>query len=290
MDWRATGIVCYPSNDKFLEDKERFKQVFTIHYLAKNDPPRNRRMHHMDDENNYWDEKKHWPNTSIFKWLKENKVFIAMDLIGHHAACTIGNLINIHPRITHCTTLEKHFLMPCKPFRCQKLKSSRWHQMPRPTTGKPWTAAIKWLNLSHPLKSSPWHSFMVLPPIMWQQTLSVLLQLHTITNYCENWPLDCSRTHQETSLMHSSCHPEYTQSLANLPTTTSCRKTMNFWQGASIPIEGIDETTLNTCISIIINNNKEDITVWELLLCNSWCTQVEQMETPGKIIIVMTKG
>jgi len=61
-------------------------------------------------------------------------------------------------------------------------------------------------------------------------------------------------------------------------------------QRASVPINGINETTLDTCISVTINNNKEDITIHELLLHNSWCTQVEKTETTGKIIIVMTKG
>jgi len=61
-------------------------------------------------------------------------------------------------------------------------------------------------------------------------------------------------------------------------------------QGASIPIDGINDTTLDTIISVTINNNKEDITIWELLLRNSWCTQVKQTETTRKIIIVTTKG
>ncbi len=62
--------------------------------------------------------------------------------------------------------------------------------------------------------------------------------------------------------------------------------------GASIPIEGIDETTLDTMMTLTIGKSKtkEDITLRELLLRTSWCTQVEKTETPGKIIVVTTKG
>jgi len=62
--------------------------------------------------------------------------------------------------------------------------------------------------------------------------------------------------------------------------------------GASIPIEGFDEAALNTTMSLTIGKSKtkEDITLRELFLCTSWCTQVEKMETPGKIIVITTKG
>jgi len=61
-------------------------------------------------------------------------------------------------------------------------------------------------------------------------------------------------------------------------------------QGASIPIKGITGMTLEMSISVTININKEDISICDLLLHMSWCSQVEMTETPRKIIIVMTKS
>jgi len=62
--------------------------------------------------------------------------------------------------------------------------------------------------------------------------------------------------------------------------------------GASIQIKGIDETTLGTIMTLTVGKNKtkEDITLCELFLRTSWCTQVEKTETPGKIIVITTKG
>jgi len=62
--------------------------------------------------------------------------------------------------------------------------------------------------------------------------------------------------------------------------------------GASIPVEGINEATLDTTMMLTLgkNKNKEDITLHELLLHTSWCTQVEKTETPGKNIVVTTRN
>jgi len=43
----------YPSINKFLEDKEKFKEFFTIISYAKNDPPHNRWLHHPHDKDNF---------------------------------------------------------------------------------------------------------------------------------------------------------------------------------------------------------------------------------------------
>jgi len=62
--------------------------------------------------------------------------------------------------------------------------------------------------------------------------------------------------------------------------------------GASIPVEGINKAALDTTMMLTLgkNKNKEDITLRELLLRTSWCSQVEKTETPGKIIVVTTRN
>jgi len=79
-------------------------------------------MHHLHDKNNLQDEKITNPNTSILKWLQENWVFIAVDLIAHHAAHTVGNLINIHLQITHCTTLKETLFNALQSLKIPKEK------------------------------------------------------------------------------------------------------------------------------------------------------------------------
>jgi len=94
------------------------------------------------------------------------------------------------------------------------------------------------------------------------------------------------------SLAHMQYLPSRIQSL--LGENMSCnilQKNNKFLtHGTLIPIEGINETTLDTNISVTINKNKENITVHELLLRTAWCTQVEKTKTPGKIIIITTKS
>jgi len=64
-------------------------------------------MHNPHDKNHLRDEKSPDPKLSILKWLQENRVFIAVDSIGHHATRTVGNILNIHPRITNRAALRE---------------------------------------------------------------------------------------------------------------------------------------------------------------------------------------
>jgi len=60
---------------------------------------------------------------------------------------------------------------------------------------------------------------------------------------------------------------------------------------ATIPVEGIDDETLE--LTVIPPNAKqpnEQVSIRNILLSNIWCIQVELTQTPGKIIIVTTKG
>jgi len=59
----------------------------------------------------------------------------------------------------------------------------------------------------------------------------------------------------------------------------------------TIPIEGIADDTLD--LTVIPPNAKhpnDQVSIRNILLTNTWCIQVEPTQTPGKILIVTTKG
>jgi len=96
------------NNDKFLEDEGKFNEFFMIHH------PTRKTVHLMTigcilrTTKTLSEMKKSVnPATSILKWLQENKVFIAVDLIGHHATRIVRNIINIHPHIMHHASLRE---------------------------------------------------------------------------------------------------------------------------------------------------------------------------------------
>jgi len=58
-----------------------------------------------------------------------------------------------------------------------------------------------------------------------------------------------------------------------------------------IPIEGINDDTLDlTVIPLTVTTPNDQVSIRNILLSNTWCIQVEPTQTPGKILIIMTKG
>jgi len=230
-------------------------------------------------------------STSIFKWLKENKVFIAVDSIGHHAARTIGNLINIHPRITHRSTLRETLFDALQTIKISKDEVIELAPDAKIHYEQAMDSGDEVVTFVPPFEVFP-ASLIHGPKDDRVKTDSV-----GIATASQHYKLLSELTTRlfkspPRHIAHAQFLPSGIHLVLGEPTyRTILQKNNEFLtQGASIPIDGIDETTLDTTISVTINNNKEEITVRELLLRNSWCTQVERTETPGKIIIVTTKG
>jgi len=97
----------YLINDKFPEDEAKFKEFFLIHPPTRKQPQVVtvgciiRSTKTITEMKKTTDAK-----TSILSWLKENKVFIATNTIGHHVTRMISNLIHIHPRVMHQDSLH----------------------------------------------------------------------------------------------------------------------------------------------------------------------------------------
>ncbi len=282
----------YPNNNKFPEDEGKFKEFFTIHY------PTRKTAHLVTvgciirTTKTISEMKKSTdPNTSILNWLKENRVFIAVDSIGHYAAHTISNLINIHPRITHRTTLRETLF-----DALQSIQITKEEVLEMALDAK--------AHYEHAMDSSD-EVITFVPPfevfptklIHGPTTDRVTTDSVGIATAAHHYKLLSELTtrlfkNPPQLIAHAQFLPSGIHTIIGEPTYRNILQKNNEFltQGASVPIEGIDETTLDTRISITINNNKENITVRELLLRNSWCTQVKHTETAGKIIIVTTKG
>jgi len=282
----------YPNNDKFPEDEGKFKEFFTIHYLT-------RKMAHLvtvgciicTTKTISEMKKSTDPNTSILKWLQENRVFIAVDSIGHHAARTIGNLINIHPRITHRITLRKTLFDALQTIKMTKEEVIEMAPDAAAHYEQAMDSGDEVVMFVPPFKVFP--TKLINGPA----TNRVSTDSVGIATAACHYKLLCKlMTRLFNSLPRILAHIQFLPAsiqfiLGDATYQNILQKNNEFlMQGASIPIEGIDETTLETCVSVTINNNKEEITIRELLLRNSWCTQVERTETTGKVIIVTTKS
>jgi len=59
----------------------------------------------------------------------------------------------------------------------------------------------------------------------------------------------------------------------------------------TIPIEGIDDDTLElTVLPPTAKNPTDQVSIRNIFLSNIWCLQVEPTQTPGRILLVTTKG
>jgi len=282
----------YPSNDKFPDDEGKFKEFFTIHYPT-------RKTNHLvtvgciiRTTKTISEMKKSTdPTTSILKWLKENKVFIAVDSIGHHAARTIGNLINIHPRITHRTTLRDTIFDALQAIPMTKEEVIEMAPDAKLHYEQAMDSGDEVVTFVPPFEVFP--TTLIHGPA----TDRVKTDSIGIASASHHYKLLSELTtrlfkNPPRHIAHAQFLPSGIHMIIGEPTYRNILQKNNEFltQGASIPVDGIDENTLDTRITVTINNKQEDITVRELLLRNSWCTQVEKTETPGKIIIVTTKG
>jgi len=56
--------------------------------------------------------------------------------------------------------------------------------------------------------------------------------------------------------------------------------------GATVPIGNFDQEILDITIPVNTNEHKgKQLSVHEILLSTSWCSQFEQMETPGLLLV-----
>ncbi len=284
----------YPTNDKFPEDEKKFKEFFLIHPPTRKHPQQVtvgciiRSTKTIPEIKKTPDDK-----TPIFTWLKENKVFIAADSIGHHVTRTIGNLLHIHPRITHRDTLRTSIQDAMQTVQIDA----------KEVIAMAPEAATHYQLAMDSGDDTP----TFVPPF---EVFPTRISTGTKTNrtYTDTIGIACA-THHATLLGELAARlyknpPRYLSHMKYIPSgihtvvgedtyrnmITDNNKFLT--TGASIPIEGIDETTLDTSMSLTVGKNKtkEDITLRELFLRTSWCTQVEKTETPGKIIVVTTKG
>ncbi len=284
----------YPNNDKFPEDEKKFKEFFLIHPLTRKHPTQVtvgciiRSAKTIPEIKKTSDAK-----SPILLWLKDNKVFIAADTIGHHVTRTIGNLLHIHPRITHRDSL-----------RCTLLDAMQSVKITADEVIAMTPDAADHYKLA--MDSGDDTQTFVPPFEVFPTRISTGLKNDKI--YTDTVGIACASQHAkllgELAARLFKSPPRYLSHMKFVPSgihnivgdatyrnmITDNNKFLT--SGASIPLEGIDEAALDTTMSLTIgkNKNKEDITLRELLLRTAWCTQVEKTETAGKIIVVTTKG
>ncbi len=284
----------YPTNDKFPEDEKKFKEFFLIH-------PPTRKNHQQVTVGCIIRSAKTIPEikktpdaqTPILTWLKENQVFIAADTIGHHVTRTIGNILHIHPRITHRDTLHTTLF---DAMQSVTITADEVIAM-TPDAAEHYRLAMD--------SGDDTQTFV--PPFEVFPT-RISIGLKNERRYTDTIGIACAVQHSkllgELAARLFKSPPRYLSHMKFVPSgihtivgeemyrNMIMENNKSLTAGASIPIEGFDEAALDTTMSITIGKSKtkEDITLRELFLRTSWCTQVEKTETPGKIIVVTTKG
>jgi len=284
----------YPTNDKFPEDESKFKEFFLIH------PPTHKHPHQITigciiRSSKTIPEIKQSSNdkTSLFSWLKENQVFISADSLGHHITRTIGNMLHIHPRITHRDTLCQTLYDALQTVKITSTEATAFAQ-----------DAAEHYRLA--MDSGDDTQAFVPPFEVFPTRISTSNNKDRI--YMDTIGITCATHHAkllgELTTRLFKAPPRYLSQFKFIPSgihtivgedtyrnmITDNNKFLT--SGASIPVEGIDEATLDTTMTLTLgkSKNKEDITLRELFLRTSWCSQVEKTETPRKIIVVTTRN
>jgi len=227
----------------------------------------------------------------FFTWLKEKWIFVKSDTLGHSTTRTFGFLFHAHPHLTHRTTLRETFI---DELQCIKITPTevialephaRKHYENAMESGDETPYIPPFELFTTEVIYGPTGQRVKTPAIGLQcKTENINLIRELFTRLFNNPPPDIAYLQYTPSGLQSIIgDSNYRQMLLENNKYLDSIST--------IPIEDIDDDTLDLTITPPNAKTKEDqISIRNIFLSNPWCLQVEPTQTPGRILLVTTKG
>jgi len=234
---------------------------------------------------------KEGPENAFFKWLTTQRIYLKYDTLGHSTTHTFGFLFHAHPRLTHQITLCKTLIDKLQKIKINPAEAialdpqAKQHYDQAMESGDEVAFIPPFELFTTEVTTGPSNQRVATPAIGLQcksENINLIRELFTrmFTTpspdiaYLNYTPSGLQSIIGDTNYRHMlTKNNEYLMALA------------------TILIEGTDDETLDLTVTPPnAQNPNEQVSIQNILLTNPWCIQVEPTQTPGKILLVTTKG
>jgi len=244
---------------------------------------------------------------TLMEWLKSCQIFIEADSLGYCTIRTLGYFFFAHPNIMHCTSLKgvlqetlndvqltQDELIEIDPYAVE-FYNPKEHCS---------TEDDKMEELNETNEMPNEECYANVPPF---EVYSTPVGYGTSMSRVSTRAMCIKSTVKHGKLLNElllrmkinmnafpsiKCIPVgMTTMIGSVPYTTLIQQNNVYLTSvATIAVAGIQDKTLNLKIPVQQAGNRKTQTLQEILMATKWCTQIEPMQTPGRILLITTKS